>query len=327
MSRSYSKAERLLQLEQLLLAHPEGLRKAEIARRLAVHRSTAGRYVEEMSARLPIWEEDGRFGIERAHYLASVRLTIHESAALHLATRLMATRSDKHNPHASAALRKLGSALEGFAPFVARHLFASAEILDGGHLRKDEDYLDTLEGLTDAWSDGLPVSLDYRAGDGELRHFTFEPYFIEPYAVGRTTYTIGRVRERDDLRTLKLERVEALRPLKHESFEIPPDFEARALLRGAWGIWYEGEAEVVELLFAPAVAGRVRETQWHPTEHVEARDDGGLLWRAEVAEWREMLPWIRGWGADVEVLAPAALRAELAREAAEMAALYAEGTG
>jgi len=132
--RSQSKAERLLQLEQILLAFPEGLRKAEIARRLGVHRSTVGRYIEELSQRLPIWEDDNLVGINRDDYLTQVRLTIHESMAVHLAARLMTTRTDKHNPHAAAALRKLGQALERFAPLVSQHLLASAEVMDGHRL-------------------------------------------------------------------------------------------------------------------------------------------------------------------------------------------------
>ena len=42
MDRAISKAERFLQLEALLLANPEGLYRADIARRLGVHRSTVG---------------------------------------------------------------------------------------------------------------------------------------------------------------------------------------------------------------------------------------------------------------------------------------------
>jgi len=40
MERATGKAERLLQIEALLLEFPEGLSQAEIARRLKVHRST-----------------------------------------------------------------------------------------------------------------------------------------------------------------------------------------------------------------------------------------------------------------------------------------------
>jgi len=66
----------------------------------------------------------------------------------------------------------------------------------------------------------------------------------------------------------------------------------------------------------------VRESIWHPLESVEDTEEGGCLWSAEVAEPREMLPWVRGWGADCEVLEPKELREALTREARELAGLY-----
>jgi len=45
MESAANKSERLVQLEQILLSHPHGLRKAEIARKLGVNRSTVGRYI------------------------------------------------------------------------------------------------------------------------------------------------------------------------------------------------------------------------------------------------------------------------------------------
>ena len=41
-----------------------------------------------------------------------------------------------------------------------------------------------------------------------------------------------------------------------------------------------------------------------------------------MAEPQEMLPWIRGWGADAEVIAPAVLRETLMGEARAMAEIY-----
>jgi proteasome accessory factor B len=37
---------------------------------------------------------------------------------------------------------------------------------------------------------------------------------------------------------------------------------------------------------------------------------------------REVMPWVLGWGADVEVIGPAELRAEVAAHGARMSALY-----
>jgi len=78
----------------------------------------------------------------------------------------------------------------------------------------------------------------------------------------------------------------------------------------------------VELRFSKQVARRVLETRWHPSEEVNEQDDGSLMWRASIAEPQEMLPWIRGWGADVEVLRPQELRATLKNEAEKMTILY-----
>ncbi|MBS1251756.1 MAG: hypothetical protein MAG451_00789 [Anaerolineales bacterium] len=324
MSRSEGKAQRLRQLEELLLAFPEGLRKAEIARRLGVHRSTAGRYIEELSRRIPIWEDDdGRLGLNRDDYLNHVRLTIHESMALHLAARLMATRTDKHNPHAASALRKLGDALEKFAPLVSRHLVISADVMDGQAQRHDPVYLDVLETLTRAWSEQRKVRVWHQHGQtGQVHDYVLSPHFIEPYAVGQTAHVIGWREPPNAVRTLKIERIRRIAKLD-EPYEIPEDFDPREQLKDAWGIWYTDEEPVeVVLRFHPRVAGRVQETQWHGSQELEPQPDGHLIWRAKIAEPTEMLPWIRGWGADVEVLAPAELRETLMGEAKAMAEQY-----
>jgi CRISPR-associated endonuclease/helicase Cas3 len=322
MERAPNKAERLLQLEQLLLAFPEGLRKAEIGRRLGVHRATAGRYLDEMSRRIPIWQDGNLLGINRDDYLTRVRLTLHESMALHLAARLMATRSDKHNPHAASALRKLGHALHRLAPLVSQHLLASAEVMDSQAQRHDPVYLKVLETLTRAWSDGQVAHLWHRMEDGRVFDYDFAPYFIEPYAVGQTTHVIGWREPPGALRTFKLERIQRIE-LTGKAYTIPEDFEPRQLLADAWGIWYT-EAEPVEVVlkFHPRVAHRVQETRWHRSEQVEEQPDGSLIWRAQVGEVQEMVPWIRGWGADCEVLEPLQLREHIAGEARQLAKVY-----
>jgi CRISPR-associated endonuclease/helicase Cas3 len=324
MERAVNKAERLRQMETLLLAHPEGLRPAEIARRLGVHRSTVGRDLTDLTRLIPLCEdESGRVGINRDDYLVALRLTLHESMAVHLAARLLAGHTDKHNPHAGAALRKLGLALEGLAPLVSRHLQLSADVMDSAAQRHDPVYLEVLEKLTRAWSDGRQVRLSHQAPDGRIYSYTFSPYYIEPYAAGRTAHAIGWREPPGAVRTFKLERIRRIELLE-TPYQIPAGFDPRDLLADAWGIWTsEEEPTEVALRFHPRVAGRVRETRWHSSERVEAEGvDGALIWRATIAEPQEMLPWIRGWGAEVEVLEPAGLRDQLVKEARRLARLY-----
>lgn len=323
MKRAVNKAERLLQIEALLLAHPEGLSQAEIARRIGVHRSTINRYLPDLTERFAIYEEDGRLFIDRSAYLVKVRFTLHEAMAMHLAARLMATRVDKQNPHAAAVLRKLGLALKRLAPCISKHLQQSADVMDDAARRHDPHFLQVLETLTLAWAEERKVRVWHRhEKTRRVYEYVFAPYFIEPYAIGLTTHVIGWREPPGAVRTFKVERIERAELLR-ERYTIPDNFDPRELLADAWGIWYTEEEPVEVLLrFHPRVVHRVKETRWHRSEQLEEQPDGSVIWRAQVAEPQEMLPWIRGWGADVEVLAPEELREMMMGEARRIAKVY-----
>ena len=96
MERAQNKASRLIQIENLLLAFPEGLTQAELARRLQVDRSTINRYLVDLPKHIYI-EDDGRLKLDRTADLINVRLNLHEALAVHLASRLLATRMDRQN--------------------------------------------------------------------------------------------------------------------------------------------------------------------------------------------------------------------------------------
>lgn len=330
MERAQNKAARLIQIENLLLAYPEGLTQAELARRLQVDRSTINRYLVDLPKHI-YFEDDGRLRLDRTADLINVRLNLHEALAVHLASRLLATRMDRQNPHAAAALRKLGSAMERWAPRISRHVLQSADVMDEAGQRQDPGYLEVLEKLTLAWAEQRKAQVWHRSETaGMVLEYLVSPYFIEPYAVGQTTHLIGLSEPRFDqtgkisgkLRTLKIERIERV-SITREPYEIPVDFDPRSLLADAWGIWYtESEPVEVALKFHPRVANRLQETRWHRSEVETELPDGSILWRAKVSEPQEMLPWIRGWGADVEVLEPVELRKALERETKRLARLY-----
>jgi proteasome accessory factor B len=87
------------------------------------------------------------------------------------------------------------------------------------------------------------------------------------------------------------------------------------------------EVEVeVRLRFSPAVAPRVKESVWHHSQRIEDADDGGCELTMRVGGIREVRAWVLGWGADVEVLAPTALRDEVHAHAAHMLEIYQAGS-
>jgi predicted DNA-binding transcriptional regulator YafY len=145
--------------------------------------------------------------------------------------------------------------------------------------------------------------------------------------VGQTTHVLGVHGPKHKRITFKLERIERIEAT-HESYTLPAGYDPGEQLGDAWGIWYTDTPPVeVMLKFHPRVARRVKETRWHRNETVTEEPDGYLIWEAKVAEPQEMLPWIRGWGADVEVLAPTDVRESLMGEARRLAGMYGWSTG
>lgn len=84
---------------------------------------------------------------------------------------------------------------------------------------------------------------------------------------------------------------------------------------------YDEEPTRVHLKFSHWVTKRVKETLWHPSQEIEETPDG-CEWSALIGDIVEIAHWIRGWGADCEVLAPQQLREDLVKEARRLAHLY-----
>src|SRR5262249_12737107 len=76
----------------------------------------------------------------------------------------------------------------------------------------------------------------------------------------------------------------------------------------------DGDHRVV-LRFAPAVAGRVAEKDWHPSQAIEPQPDGGLILTMRISSLVEVKRWVLSWGAACVRLEPGELRVAIETEA------------
>lgn len=321
MSRGMSRALRLREMERLYLERAYSDR--DMAEVLGVRRETAfeDRVALQNEDEIPFIEvEPGRRRIDRTRYLPNLRVNLHEALALYLAMRRASRQTRTAQPHVTRALEKVALILK--QPMTER-LIRTASLM--AQQPADPARVKVMEDLARGWALRQKVRIHYDAltASKEKVH-TLSPYLIEPSNWSDAIYVIAASNRLSKPTPFNVARItESF--VTTETFELPEDFDEQELLRYAWGIWArESEPETVRLKFTGREAiKRMRESVWHPLqkEPVEA-PDGGWIWEAPVSEWREMIPWIRGWGADVEALEPQELRNELEREAQRLAMVY-----
>jgi len=312
-----NKAERLEEMKRLYIQR--AFSDIELAERLGVDRTIVFRDRRDLSREYPIEKDDeGRYRIPRTKLISEIKINLHEALTLYLAARKTSRQTRFHHPHAANALEKLAATLR--QPMTEKLLKAADKVLKQ---EKDPERIKIIEILAQAWVEQRKIKVRYQPfGMDEFRNHVIHPYLIEPSIWSDSVYVIAYSEVTERLTPFKIDRIESA-VLSGETFEIPADFDDQQLLKHAWGIWYgDKEPITVKLRFNKEAARRVKESIWHPLEIVTDTEDGGCLWIAEVAEWREMLPWVRGWGADCEVLEPESLRKSLIRETQELAELY-----
>ena len=317
MSHGESRADRLREMERLYFQRAYS--DIELAKRLGVDRTTIYRDRVALEKNLPIKkDENGRYHVDRTRYLSHIRVNLSEALSLYLAARRMSQQTRYAQKPIASGLEKLALSLR--QPMTDRLVKAADRILaQEANPRRAQIF----ETVARAWIEGLMLRITYRAlGKEQTTRHLFSPYLLEPSPWSDGIYLIGYSDLTRRVITLKLDRVE--RASLSGPFTVPEDFDDELLLQHAWGIWRgEGEPEQIVLHFHGKIAiRRLKESIWHPLETVEDKADGSCVWSAPIADWREMLPWIRGWGADVEVLEPMGLRERMRKTASRLGKQY-----
>ena len=323
MGGKRDRAARLMRVAGLLVAHPDGMHPKDIAERLGMSVRNVYRdlHALEDEVDVPTWSEDGRWGVLPSAFLPPLKLTLSEAMAVFLATRLMVRYADKYDPDLGSAFEKLQDGLPGS---LREHVARSLDVLQRAPL--DPGFIERVRLLTRAWADRRVVEFEYEGAAyegraGEVSRRTVQPWLIEPSLRTHALYLIGWDEGRGGMRTFKIERIRSV-SVAPRSFDRPEQASLEAELRKGWDIIADQAPVEVRLRFSTAVADRVLETRWHPAQRTERQADGSLVWSTIVSGTIEIRLWILEWGDEVEVLAPATLRDDVAATHRRAAARY-----
>jgi predicted DNA-binding transcriptional regulator YafY len=221
---------RVLAVLELLQTHGE-MTGSELARRLDVHPRTVRRYVatlEEMG--VPIAAERGRYGayaLVAGFKLPPMMFT--DDEALALSVGLLAARG-LGLAEAAPAVASAQAKLERVMPPNVKRRVRSVDETVTLDLSRPISPADNsaLAALTTAAQSTQRVHLRYRAlNEANDSERDFDPYALA-YRSGRW-YAVGWCHLRDDLRSFRLDRIQAVRPLQIE-FTRPKGFDALGYL-------------------------------------------------------------------------------------------------
>lgn len=318
------KGERVAQLELLLYSHPEGLRRAEIARRLGVHRSTISRYVDDLKQYIDIYEENNLIKIKERTSEENIALSVYESLAFNLSAEVLLTNSDFQNPHLASGLRKIAMNMRSYAPKISENIVSLAESIDKETQKKknSSQFTSVLEVLIDSWVSGKIVRIQHQTGT-EVEETELAPYFIgyRDEENGRNPISVtGRLRHTTEIVTLDISRI-IKAVILDETYTIPDNL--KPFRRPDKEDGYESidmiplEMKIKEKSVLNSFSRLV-----HRPAKLEKLSDGGYLCSMEVENSIELLLRIIQGSDRIEILKPAGYRKKFCGELEKILAIY-----
>ncbi len=274
--------------------------------------------VLESELGVPLVVEGRRYLImPGAHPLAPVRFTLHEARALYLASRLFFRHADERDPDGITALEKLAEALPSV---LGNQVQTTAEQLR--ERPRNQEQTNILRDITEALSASRTVVIQHRSSSNPgVRRLELDPYLLEPSTTGAATYVIGWSHHHDEIRTFKLDRIQAVEVTNHAF--TPPDLsDLVSRMANSWGVVFGEDRYDVAVEFSPAVAPRVSETNWHPSQRLTPLPDGSVRLELQLPSLMEFIPWVRSWGPEAYVASPGELRDQVAESLGAAAARY-----
>ncbi len=310
---------------QGLIASITGKSAADLARDLDCHPRTVYRDLEALQmAGFPLFTEqvDGKTHwslIAAQKYQMPLPLNLTELMSLYFSRNMLKVLDGTALfESVSSLFEKVKATLPPAYIAYLDKLSQSLEVRPRAH-KPYHRFQEVLTRVNEAVQEQRLVEMEYasmqRQASTRRRVAPYKLWFYD-----ETFYLLAYCHLRRAIRLFAVDRISRLEVLD-ERFEAPTEFDADAFMRSSFGV-FQGRPTHVRIHFSKQVAGYIREKVWHPTQELETRQDGSVIFAAQVAGIEEIRFWILKWGADATVLEPDALRKAIIREAGGMLANY-----
>lgn len=311
------KGERVAQLELILRSHPEGLRKSDIARRLGVHRSTIGRYVDELKQFSNIYEDNNLIKIVPGNDDEPLALSVYESLALNMGVEMLLQNSEFRTPHLASGLRKIAMGMQSYAPKVSGNIMAIADQIEAEATSGNNRQNEILEVLIDAWVSGRIVRITHLSKNPSEGSQTEEETELAPYFIGfvenemgRNPVTVtGRLRHTTEIVTLDISLIRSVTIL-NEIYTIPDNLKAFRRMENPATPEFVVDTIPLVLHVRQKSALNSFDTLSHGKIDIRKKDDGSFICRFDAENSIELILRIIQCGDAVEILEPAGFRSK-----------------
>jgi predicted DNA-binding transcriptional regulator YafY len=132
---------------------------------------------------------------------------------------------------------------------------------------------------------------------------------------------IGRSTLHRQVRVFRIPWIERAMPTD-DPYTIPPRFNLERFLGMAWGIHRGSDRHEIWLRFSARVAPEIRESVWHRSQRLAELPDRRADLHLVIDGLDEIVGWVLGFGDQVEVLAPPALRERVSNLASRVVRLH-----
>ena len=291
-----------------------GLTAREIAQRFQVSKNTAMRDVESLIAAgfaVRVRQVKNRHVFKLAdgvRALATIQATPLELLALYAARTQLAPLA---GTPVATDLMSLVHKAQGTVESAGSQVITALSEVFMEHPRGVKSYRghqETIDDLVDGILRRKVCCISYRTPyRKEPRDHEIRP--LKLFFNRGGLYLICLLGPKRHVSTLAVERIESIEKTRR-SFRPPRGLDLDAKLRGLFGVT-DDRAVNVEVEFNARAAPFIRERLWHPDQHIEPIEGGGIRWRATVKGKEEVLSWVLSRGGDAKLIRPVAWRAEL----------------